>query len=72
MVSSTLRANHVAEFGLVCPGLPPIGHESHPVSDLSDLSVHHVLPIALGGSDDLDNLVVVCGPANSKARGVVD
>ena len=72
LISSTLRAQHVAEFGLVCLGLPPIGHAAHPVADLSELSVHHLIPIALGGSDDLDNLVVVCGVANSEARGAVD
>lgn len=71
LISTTLRGAHVAANGLVCPGLPPIDHPSHPVADLAELSVHHLLPIALGGTDELSNLVVVCGKANSEARGGV-
>ena len=69
--SRLIRARHVAEHGLVCPGLPGIDHPAHPVASISELSVHHITPIALGGSDDDANLVVVCGVANSEARGAL-
>lgn len=68
-ISTIIRRRHVAENGLVCPGLPAIGHADHPVASISELSVHHITPIAFGGTDDDDNLIVVCIEANSKARG---
>jgi len=35
--------------------------------DARKLDVHHIIPKSLGGSDDLDNLIVVCG----KCHGVL-
>lgn len=31
---------------------------------LTDLTLDHILPQVLGGSDDLDNLQLMCGPCN--------
>jgi hypothetical protein len=31
-----------------------------------DLSVDHIVPEVLGGSDDLENLQTLCGPCNSR------
>lgn len=31
-----------------------------------DLSIDHIMPEALGGADDLDNLRVLCRPCNSR------
>ena len=39
---------------------------------MNDLQVHHIIPLRLGGSDELDNLITYCskchGAAESKLR----
>ena len=34
--------------------------------DKRNLEVHHIIPVVCGGSDDLNNLIVVCGVCHSK------
>jgi 5-methylcytosine-specific restriction protein A len=57
-------AQHVATYGLWCPGAHEVGHNSH-ASD--DLTADHLTPVALGGRED-GPLRVLCRSANS-SRG---
>lgn len=70
-LSSAIRRAHVAERGLVCPGLPELGHEEHAVASVADLAVDHVLPTARGGTDDPANLRVLCHEFNSRRRAAL-
>lgn len=38
--------------------------------DFRGLSPHHIKPRSLGGSDDMDNLILVCGRDHSKKHGI--
>lgn len=31
-----------------------------------NLEIHHIIPVVCGGSDDINNLIVVCGVCHSK------
>lgn len=54
---------HVARFGLVCPGwlVPP-----HSVSHSSSLQLDHIIPLTDGGSANYGNLQMLCGPCNRR------
>ena len=34
--------------------------------DQRNLEVHHIIPVCCGGSDNIDNLIVVCGCCHAK------
>lgn len=34
--------------------------------DKRNLEVHHIIPVCCGGSDNIDNLIVVCGTCHAK------
>lgn len=38
----------------------------------TDLTADHVIPVAAGGTDDLDNLQTLCRPCNSRKGSTVD
>lgn len=50
------------------------GMHACPCGTTTNLTVDHIVPLALGGSNDLDNLQVLCGPCNFRkgARLVTD
>lgn len=35
-------------------------------NDRRNLEVHHIIPVSCGGSDNIDNLIVVCGKCHAK------
>lgn len=57
---------HVATWGLLCPGIGA-EHPSHPVTSRWDLTADHVTPVAAGGAES-GPLRVVCRAWNS-SRG---
>lgn len=48
--------------GDVCPGYKVESHES------TDLTVDHITPKAYGGTDDVNNLQVLCRACNSRKK----
>lgn len=44
--------------------------QEHPFCELCgdkrNLEVHHIIPVCCGGSDNIDNLIVVCGTCHAK------
>lgn len=59
-VRTTVLANWRALSGDWCPGYRVLGHAS------SDLTVDHIVPLAKGGTHDVDNLAVLCRACNSR------
>jgi 5-methylcytosine-specific restriction protein A len=55
-------ANHRAQHGDWCPGWKRPPHRA------SDLTADHATPKALGGTDDPDNVQVLCRSCNSRKR----
>lgn len=66
-------------------GVQPPGHQAPPVrpagsrcaccgdtKDYADCQVDHVQPRAEGGSDNLDNLQILCGPCNREQAAGLD
>lgn len=35
-----------------------------------DLVIHHIIPVTLGGTSDISNLVCLCGVCHDKAHGI--
>jgi hypothetical protein len=44
----------------------------HCARDTHRLERHHVVPVALGGTDDVENLALLCGPCHREAPGIPD
>ncbi len=57
-------ADHLASFGPICPGWNRDPHRVPP----ADLTVDHITPLALGGTDEPSNLRVLCSRCNA-SRG---
>jgi 5-methylcytosine-specific restriction protein A len=53
---------HRQSYGEQCPGYGVAPHPS------SDLTVDHIIPKAVGGTDDRTNLRVLCRRCNSRKR----
>jgi 5-methylcytosine-specific restriction endonuclease McrA len=61
-LSRALVRRHVRRHGWWCPGwfAGRSGHASR------DLTVHHIVPLSEGGSNDPSNLAVICRSCNSR------
>lgn len=58
--------NHVASSGWTCPGAPDLNHEAHPCTTLT---LDHIVPLSAGGTNEPNNLRVLCQSANSSKGG---
>lgn len=58
----------VARYGWTCPGFRRGQHQVR----RGGLQLDHVIPISMGGTDDLANLSVLCGPCNARKGASMD
>lgn len=59
-VARVVMDKHLSTYGHYCPGFEVPAHAA------SDLTVDHIQPRSLGGSDQPDNLRVLCRGCNSR------
>ncbi|THA43278.1 HNH endonuclease [Streptomyces sp. A1136] len=59
MVARVVLEKHIASQGYYCPGYGVAPHAA------TDLTVDHIVPRSKGGSDQPDNLRVLCRACNS-------
>ena len=57
---------HPSREGSLLPVPPEQGGGYICAEGFTHLQVDHVVPLSLGGSDDLHNLVLCCGPCNAR------
>jgi 5-methylcytosine-specific restriction enzyme A len=47
-------------------------HQCRQCGTSTSLEVDHIIPLAVGGSNDLSNLQVLCGPCNRQKKHRLD
>ena len=56
----------IFHHGYNCPGYQRAPHQAHP--ETNRLSVDHIIPRRRGGTDDLENLQILCRACNSRKK----
>ena len=69
MTPSRIRHRWIRHIGLWCGGALEMQHQPHPVMSRHELTVDHIVPTSRGGTNEYDNLRVLCDEVNQLKAG---